>query len=423
MRKHDDLRAQLEKIGRLPVPEPRPEFTDSLLTRLHAIDQLSVAPVPPAAPALHQPWLRMRMIAAGAVAAGILSAVGYITMLRPTEVSVKLTAAFGSAEIVRDAERIPAEEGVELQPGDEIWVGSGSEVHIGDERFAGGSRGVTVVVDKDGDLSTTERGGAPAGGESAPSEVAEEPTTSATAEVTTTTVEPSSTTDEQVASTPVPTESSASVPTTAAPVASSTATVAETSVVTTTVPVTPTAPTPVTPSTLPSTTAVENNHGTGSERLRFEVIDQGTGSVVLQWERYDGEDFGQYVLLTVRGTDETTSYPVGTSRTRVVEVIGDQRQTRFELTLPTGPGRVAYRIAVTNRTTERVAADYGEMLAVSDEVELQLPQPPTTVTLPPSSSSSTGESGAGGGARLRTTGEDEPSGPKTIVSAAPSSGS
>lgn len=75
-----DLHDQLERLGRRPVPPPRPEFVESLLARIQLTDDLREP-----APVIYmrrQRWARARVAVAGAAAAVLLGAVGVLAMAR-----------------------------------------------------------------------------------------------------------------------------------------------------------------------------------------------------------------------------------------------------------------------------------------------------------------------------------------------------
>ena len=76
----DELDNELVRMGRQPVPAPRPEFVRSLLDRIE-LDEDLPTPVP-IQMARRDPWARFRMVAVGAVAAALLSAVGLVSVLR-----------------------------------------------------------------------------------------------------------------------------------------------------------------------------------------------------------------------------------------------------------------------------------------------------------------------------------------------------
>ncbi|MPY93696.1 MAG: hypothetical protein GEV08_11735 [Acidimicrobiia bacterium] len=75
-----DLHDQLERLGRRPVPPPRPEFVENLLARIQLTDDLSEP-----APVIYlrrQSWARVRMAVAGVAAAVLLGAVGMLALAR-----------------------------------------------------------------------------------------------------------------------------------------------------------------------------------------------------------------------------------------------------------------------------------------------------------------------------------------------------
>jgi hypothetical protein len=76
----NELHEELLRMGRQPVPPPRQEFVEELLARINLGEDL---PVPaPIQLVPRQPWIRFRMVAAGAVAAALLAAVGLFSLAR-----------------------------------------------------------------------------------------------------------------------------------------------------------------------------------------------------------------------------------------------------------------------------------------------------------------------------------------------------
>ncbi|MFN0090799.1 MAG: hypothetical protein ACKVWR_11110 [Acidimicrobiales bacterium] len=74
MSTNDDLRNQLERLGRMPAPAPRPEFVEKLLPRLTLLDEVSVAPEPVD---LLRRRNRTRVATFAAAAAMVVAAVGF----------------------------------------------------------------------------------------------------------------------------------------------------------------------------------------------------------------------------------------------------------------------------------------------------------------------------------------------------------
>ncbi len=78
----DDLRDELERLGRRPVPAPRAEFVDDLLARIVGDDATGEVPAPlPLRPAARRRFAQPRAVALVSVAAALLLAVGVVGML------------------------------------------------------------------------------------------------------------------------------------------------------------------------------------------------------------------------------------------------------------------------------------------------------------------------------------------------------
>lgn len=76
----NELHEELLRMGRRPVPAPRQEFVEDLLARIKLAEDL---PLPaPMQLVPRQPWARFRMVAAGAVAAALLAAVGLFSLAK-----------------------------------------------------------------------------------------------------------------------------------------------------------------------------------------------------------------------------------------------------------------------------------------------------------------------------------------------------
>ena len=96
-----DLHDQLERLGRRPVPPPRPEFVESLLARIQLTDDLREP-----APVIYlrrKTWAGARVVFAGAAAAVLLGAVGMLALARggsDPSTKVNVQAASGTADTV-----------------------------------------------------------------------------------------------------------------------------------------------------------------------------------------------------------------------------------------------------------------------------------------------------------------------------------
>ncbi|MDY7101094.1 MAG: hypothetical protein S0880_07895 [Actinomycetota bacterium] len=153
---HEDLHETLERMGREPVPEPRKEFVDSLLPRLQMVDDLtSVAPTPAQ---LRQPWARMRLIAVGGVAAVLLGAVGFLSLVgtggNGDLLEVEMTSSSGGGVTI-NGEPIGEDGQGAIADGDEVVCEGDRTLQIEGGRDVPCPDGVnTARVTMDGDLPT-----------------------------------------------------------------------------------------------------------------------------------------------------------------------------------------------------------------------------------------------------------------------------
>jgi hypothetical protein len=161
-----DLHEQLERLGRRPVPPPRPEFVESLLARIQLTDDLCEP-----APVVYlrrQNWARARVAFAGAAAAVLLGAVGMLALARGgpdggQTVTVRPAAAEEGPEFqasIEDGELVdgPAED---VKDGD-YWATctQGGELKYGDDQSLVCATGETVrVTVKDNRIVDVTRGG------------------------------------------------------------------------------------------------------------------------------------------------------------------------------------------------------------------------------------------------------------------------
>lgn len=153
---HEDLHEKLERMGREPVPEPRKEFVDSLLPRLQMVDDLtSVAPTPAQ---LRQPWARLRLIAVGGVAAVLLGAVGFLSLVNTGNSDVREVALTSSSGGVTINGVALGEDGeTEIATGDEVVCDFDAEMTIDGGAVLLCPEGVhTARVTMDGDTPVVE---------------------------------------------------------------------------------------------------------------------------------------------------------------------------------------------------------------------------------------------------------------------------
>ena len=369
------------------MPEPRPEFTDSLLTRLQAVEQLRVVSAPPAPVAIRGAQ-RLRMFAAGAVAVGLLGVVGYVASAGTDEVPITMTASFGSVEIIRDDDTVIVEPGEEasLRPGDTVVLGGDSEATIDGEVITGGRNGVSVVLDHDGGVSLPGDEDLAVG--ETDSSIQVTPDTEPQV-VPSLAVIPATVTAEVTESPGSPTAADASTTTGSSAVETSTS---SSQVPSTTVVTTPTVvvPAPSVPAIPPSTTVLQAGTDPDDDRpgtLQLLSVTTDGQMIHLTWEPYVGDDFGRYVVLFTRGDDANTvdspSYPIGTSTTEVQDVIVAQATSSLSFAVPAGGGVVSYRVVATNGPAVGVPTpdgnDYGKLIALSAEQFVPLSDPASTI--------------------------------------------
>jgi hypothetical protein len=357
----DELHDELVRMGRRPVPAPRPEFVRSLLDRIE-LDEDLPTPVP-IQMARRDPWARFRMVAVGAVAAAMLTAVGLVSVFRQGDGKAITISAARVSETRSEA------------PPKEIKVGDDASVTTEDGSYTAEcpsegakiptTKGVYVchlgetvlIVILGGHITEASVDGAAA----------------SDAPASTTTVAPGPS---------VTTSPSTTVTTTRGPSAS---------VVTTTTK-------PGTPSTTSTSAATPPPVGGGSTpeqpspsfKLRFTTPD--AGSVTLAWDAYPGSDFARYVVLRTSSMSELIDTPTytpdnpGNKVGELAPVTNTNFTDRFDALVP-GTQKVAYRVAVLDAA--------GNMVALSSTTTLDLEwtmgpsEVPTTSTTTPASTTTT----------------------------------
>lgn len=405
--RHDDLRNELERVGRLPVPEPRTEFVDALAQRLHLVD-LTPAPLPQV-PERRQALARYRMVAGGAIAAVALSAVGasYVAGSRNQDTGVNIAAATAVGFIQGEDGTIRNLESTEkVREGDQIFCEQSGEVSFGD---------VTHKCGEDQPLTVTREGEryllvpVEEAAQQPPDSIMQPDGSDLAAPVTETTLEdtaagpaladepvPADTTvakaDEVNPDTVVPDTAEAPAPvdtteptTTLAP--TTTVTTTSTTVTTSTQAVettqsTPTsttstteAPTTTTTTVRTTTTTTEapTTTTTTTEAPKPVVVSMPKPTVVIEgtiatlsWEKYVGSNFGRYVVFqTGSNTEEfpdTATYPPSSGTDKIY----DSATFPGTLTRPVDPDStfVAYKVFVLGRD--------GSVVGVSEETLLQI---------------------------------------------------
>jgi hypothetical protein len=380
----DELHDELVRMGRRPVPAPRPEFVRSLLDRIQ-LDEDLPAPLPiELAPRRREPWARFRMVAIGAVAAALLSVVGLVSVFRDGSGGKELTIS--ASPVVNSQVSVP--------PAKEITVGSDGSVATEDGHYraacpAEGTKIPTaqgVYVCRVGETVLLEIGGqrilfaGPEDGSAGPDAT---PTTGAPgAEAGPGGPGPSVAPPAPVTVVPTPGASASVVTTTTAPGAPPTTTTSSS-----------TPPPSGGGGVLPPLVAP-------SFALNFSTPAEGT--VKLTWDKYAEPNFARYVILrtsSLTGRPDTPTYTPDDTDDVVAERTPVDNTTyaeRFVDVLRPGTSEVSYRVAVLDAK--------GELLAMSSTTTLELEwtlkpseeptpstttAPPPTVANPPSTTTST----------------------------------
>ena len=359
----DELHDELVRMGRRPVPAPRPELVRSLLDRIE-LDEDLPTPVP-IQMARRDPWVRFRMVAVGAIAAALLSAVGLVSVFKDggTEditISAAPVSSLNQPNVPQDPSlakeitvgndaSVTTEDGryQALCPGEGTKIPTTKGVyvcHAGDTVLlviVGGrivDAGVEGVVTSEPPASTTT--GAP-GATVAPPPAQTPPARVPSASVVTTTTAPG-TAPTTTAATPPPVDGGGS------------------------------SPAPVTP----------------SFTLNFTTPDEG--AVTLTWDAYTGPNFARYVVLrtsSMSDRPDTPTYTPDSTTNKVADrtpASNTSYTERFVDVLPVGTSKVSYRVAVLEAG--------GNVLALSSTTTLELEWsmgpsevlPPESTTVPPS---------------------------------------
>jgi hypothetical protein len=373
----DELHDELVRMGRRPVPAPRPEFVKSLLERIQLSEDL---PTPePIQLARRQPWARLRMVAVGAIAAAALSAVGVFSLLRD---SGNRTSTVISASPVKSSESAP--RAISVSPDGEVNADDGTydaTCPAGDPKIPTVSGEVpchegdtlTLYI-RDHRIEALDVSGA--GGNEA-----------AQPGVTTTS------SSEGAATTAAPVTTVAPPPSTTVPPGGN----AVASVVTTpgTVGTTPTTnrPDPVaTPAPSTPTTTVSP-----SFELPYTLNDDG---VTLQWPVYPGGDFGRYIVLrtsSLTNLVETPAYTPDDHGDVVAEITARDQTTFtqvFENSLPVNTLVVLYRVAVLDKNGKLVALSTTTSMQLEWKLKPSADLPPTS-SVPPTTAAGPVEPGKG----------------------------
>lgn len=360
----DELREELQRLGRQPVPAPRRDFVEGLLTRIQLAEDLAVPAPIQLVP--RQPWAKFRMVAAGAVAAALLAAVGLFSL-------------FQAGSPSRGGELAHATSvGAATQPGT-LKVTADGRVTLADNPDASVKDGTySAECKQDARIQTRDSGSI----------------TCSKGEQINLTVESGQILVAQTSGTTgsstelaVPT----TVPTTSTPATSAAPGTGPTSTSPTSAPANPPATAAVTPASTTSTTAgtrppasgdltpmgpggVQSNGGTLSSSFALQQAqDTGDGSVTITWPPYAANADARYLVLRTISKDakvdpQTPWYGETDPSSPVVATL-EHGSTSYTAAfdgsdVPVDTPKVSYRVVVVDAQ--------GKPLAVSSTLTLEL---------------------------------------------------
>lgn len=371
----NELHEELLRIGRQPVPPPRQEFVDELLARIKLGDDL---PAPaPIQLVPRQPWIRFRMVAAGAVAAALLAAVGLFSLARensgsPTPLNLKsadLTLAQPVSETSKNL-KITEDGKVTGDPpptGDiKATCQAEARIKVGDKVFACQANDVVRLTIADGQVKEAFNETTQTGPVAAPA-AKSQPQLAA----------PAATGSTTTSSTAAPPPSSVSG--TASEVPKSTSTVPQGSTL------------PPTPQSIPGP-------GITVAPTTFDLVKVANDAIVtVSWPPYSGtEPFRYVVLQTLSATNNQPDTPMLSTQADKSNAVATvpAGTTSYSVTLdgktgniPVNTHFVSFRVAVLDNSDT--------LLALSNTLTLELkwapikPAEATTTTTTTSTSTTT----------------------------------
>ncbi|MEA3215091.1 MAG: hypothetical protein QOJ19_1247 [Acidimicrobiia bacterium] len=337
----NELHEELLRMGRRPVPAPRQEFVEDLLARIKVAEDL---PMPaPIQLVPRQPWARFRMVAAGAVAAALLAAVGLFSLAKEhsgnsTQLNLQplsgqqVSDTTKSLEVSSDGKVTGSETAGEV----DATCKADARIKLQDRVFeckAGQKVRLTIADGRVIDAVNLDTGQGPQALPAAKDTAA--PTT-----------QPPTTTTTSQPNTTVPADTPAGQ-------ATASAVIVPSSTTTTTEPT----PTQLAGGSPAATTTFELNK-TISDAL-----------VTISWPRYADQGFSKYVVLqTISNTTQLPDTP--TWPTNQVAAFPKADTTNYAVTLdgkssiPVNTRMVSYRVAVVD------AKD--QLLALSSPLTLEL---------------------------------------------------
>jgi hypothetical protein len=363
----DDLRDQLERLGRRPVPMPRPEFADKLLRDLQSGEtSTDVLPMPtPIGSRERRKRVPARLVAMGSIAAALVLVIGLIGLTTGGSTE-EPTFGFEGGSTLAGSTRVE-----NVTPKDKGWLGEGVKDGLalvtcrkgGQFTIADG----TVHTCQEGQVLQVEVRNQRIVSVGEPPAISSVEVASSATEAPTTTEAPST----SLPTTATTRSTATTTPSTAGPTESTTTT------------------TKPPPSSGPTTATTADP---GKVVLAFEA-ERGDKQVRFSWNQYTGADFGRYVM--VRSSGLTIGFPPANEDEEIWSSDDASSVRYMEAELPLGVEVVRYQLFVVDKA--------GKILAQSEVVKVELSlgpstsstsEPVTTVTSPDPTSTTSSSTGS-----------------------------
>jgi hypothetical protein len=410
----DELREELQRLGRQPVPAPRPDFVEGLLTRIQLTEDLQVPAPIQLVP--RQPWAKFRMVAAGAVAAALLAAVGLFSLFQggsPSRGGVLSNSELHSQAVGEVTQtgtlKVSPDGDVSLaeHPDEPAPAGTYDAQCTADARIK--SRDTGTITCKAGDkVNLTVENGQIISARS----VGSSPSSS---EVAVPSTEASGSNSASTSAAPGPSATSTSTSPTSAPATPPATAAAVPAPTTSTTPTTNAQPAGTTGATMPM----------ASTFLLTQAPDSGDGTLTFTWPAYAPSADARYLVLRTTSNDATVDpaipgYAKDGPSSPVVATLGHD-VTSYTATfdgsdVPVDTPKVSYRVVVVDQQGKALATSSTLTLELRWEKLKPAGEPATTTsTAKPDPTPTTATTGAG-------TGVTSPSGPNTTTASTPANG-
>jgi hypothetical protein len=366
----DDLRDQLERLGRRPVPMPRPEFADKLLRDLQSGEtSTDVLPMPtPIGSRERRKRVPARLVAMGSIAAALVLVIGLIGLTGRGGPKQDMSFSFESVDATpigsNTVDDVKVDErGTVLGEGVQDGLATAKCQKGGQFKDAAGQV-YTCAEGETWEIRIKDRRIIEARKlQATTTQVAAVQT-----EVPATTAAPQTTTASSTTTLPTTATTSSSSATSAVPPSSTTK------------------PTPAEGAPQPTTTTA------GNLAMRF-LAEPGDKQIDFSWTQFAGANFGRYVM--VRSTGLTITFPITGESEEIwsSEDVGSVLYKETELPLDADVAR--YQLFVVDKDDK--------VLAQSEVVKVELSlgpstsspsEPVTTVTIPEPTSTTSASTGS-----------------------------